>query len=145
MVLKGPSENLVLLVNLGNGILINFFLKLVSAIFIKFLFFHQMIARQKLWKMLFISSKNFSFSRYSNFSISVLPSFSSCRPLLWRRSKINLKVHDAIICLNKNSITNFVWYLEKEKRYDTETLSIDGVSNKEHFYRKIMQKMCSKS
>ena len=113
--------------------------------FIKFLFFHQMIARQKLWKMLFISSKNFSFSRYSNFSISVLPSFSSCRPLLWRRSKINLKVHDAIICLNKNSITNFVWYLEKEKRYDTETLSIDGVSNKEHFYGKIMQKMCSKS
>ena len=51
-------------------------------------------------------------------------------------SKINLKVYDAIDCLNKNSITHFVWYLEKEKRYDTETLSIDGVSNKEHFYRK---------
>ena len=60
-------------------------------------------------------------------------------------SKINLKVHDVINCLNKNSITHFVWYLEKEKRYDIETLSIDGVSDKEHFYRKIMQKMWSKS
>ena len=37
------------------------------------------------------------------------------------------------MCLNKNSTTHFVWYLEKEKRYDIETLSIDGVSNKEHF------------
>ena len=43
------------------------FLKLVSAIFIKFLFFHQMI-----------------FSRYSIFCISVLSSFSTCWPLLWR-------------------------------------------------------------
>ena len=60
-------------------------------------------------------------------------------------SKINFKVYDTINCLNRNSITHFVWYLEKEKRYDIETLSIDGVSDKEHFYRKIMQKMCSKS
>ena len=59
--------------------------------------------------------------------------------------KINLKVHDIINCLNKNSTTHFVWYLEKEKRYDIETLSIDGVSDNEHFYRKIMQKICSKS
>ena len=58
-------------------------LKPVSAIFIKFLFFHQMIALQKLCKMLFISSKKlFSFSRSSNFSIPVLPPFSPCRPLL---------------------------------------------------------------
>ena len=32
-----------------------------------------------------------------------------------RWSKINLKVYDTINCLNKNSITHFVWYLEKEK------------------------------
>ena len=116
-------------------------LKLVSAIFIKFLFFHQMIAPQKLWKMLFISSKKlFPFSRYSIFCISVL-SFSTCRG--W--PKINLEVHDVINCLNNNSITHFVWCPEKENRYDTETLSIDGVSDKEHFYRKIMQKMCSKT
>ena len=48
-------------------------------------------------------------------------------------------------CLNKNLITYFVWYLKKEKRYDIETLSIDRVLNKEHFYGKIMQKMCTKS
>ena len=48
-------------------------LKLVSAVFVKFSFFYQMIALQKLWKMLFISSKKlFSFSRYSNICISVL-------------------------------------------------------------------------
>ena len=63
-------------------------LKLVSTIFIKFLFFHQMRLLQKLWKMLFISSKQlFSFWRYSNFCISVLPSISACRPLLWRLIK----------------------------------------------------------
>ena len=59
------------------------YLKLVSAIFTKFLFFHHMIALHKLWQMLFISSKElFWFSRYSVFCISVLPSFSTCRPLL---------------------------------------------------------------
>ena len=42
-----------------------------------FCFFHQMIALQKLWKMLFISSKKlFSFSRYPNICI-----FSSSFPL----------------------------------------------------------------
>ena len=53
-------------------------------------------------------------------------------------SKINLKVHDAINCLNKNSVTHFVWYLGKEKRYDDETLSIDRVSDKDYFYGKII-------
>ena len=39
-------------------------LKIVSAIFIKFLFFRQMIDLQKLWQMLFMSSKKlFSFSK----------------------------------------------------------------------------------
>ena len=118
-------------------------LKLVSSIFIKFLFFDQMIALKKLWKMLFISSKKvFSFSRYSNFlyfcpSLFFLPVSHCFRG--W--SKINLKVHDVINCLNKSSITHFVWYSEKEK----ETLSIDRVSDRECFYRKIMQKICSKS
>ena len=52
-------------------------LKLVSAIFMKFLFFHQMIAFQNLWKMFFISSKKlFSFSRYSIFCIFSLSTLS---------------------------------------------------------------------
>ena len=121
-------------------------LKLVSAIFIIFLFFHQTVALQKQWKMFFIPSKKlFSFLRYSIFSISVLSSFSTCGHCFRGWSKINLKVCDGINCPNKNSIAHFVWYFGKEKRYDNETLSIDEVSDKEHFYRKIMQKMCSKS
>ena len=59
-------------------------------------------------------------------------------------SKINLKVNDVINCLNKVLIIHFVWYFEKEKRYDIETLSIDRALNKEHFYGKIMQKICTK-
>ena len=42
--------------------------------FIKFLFFHQMIILQKLWKKFFISPKKlFLFLRYSNFCIFYLP------------------------------------------------------------------------
>ena len=48
-------------------------LKLVSA---------QMIALQKLWKNFISSKKLFAFSRYSNFYISVFPSFSASRPFL---------------------------------------------------------------
>ena len=38
-------------------------------------------------------------------------------------------------------MTDFVRYLAKEKRYDIEILSTDGVLNKKHFYGKIIQKM----
>ena len=58
-------------------------LKLVSAILYQIFIFHQAIALQRLCKMFFISSKKlFSFSRYSNFCISIFPSFSPCYPLL---------------------------------------------------------------
>ena len=99
----------------------------------------------KVWDKNDISSKKlFLFSRYSNFCIFVFPSFSPVSHCFRGWSKINLKVYDVINCLNKNLITHFVWYLEKEKRYDTEILSIDRVLNKEHFYGKTMQKMCTK-
>ena len=60
-------------------------------------------------------------------------------------SMINLKVYDVINCLNKNLITHFVWYLEKEKSFDIETLPIDRVLNKEHFCWKSCRKYASKS
>ena len=65
----------------------------------------------------------------------------------WLRawSRINLKVYDVINCLNKNLITNFVWYLEKEKRYDIETLAIDKILNKEHFMEKSCRKWAPKA
>ena len=111
-------------------------LKLVLAIFIKFLFFHQIIALQKLWEMLFISSKKlFSSLRYLNFCISIFPLFFPVSDCFRGWSKINPKVYYLINLLNKKSITHFFWYLEKEKRYDLETWSIDGVSAKEYFYQ----------
>ena len=48
-------------------------------------------------------------------------------------------------CLDKNLITHFVWYLEKEITCDIKTLSIDRELNTEHFHRKILRKMCTKS
>ena len=59
--------------------------------------------------------------------------------------KINLKVYDVINCPNKNLITHFFQYLEKEKRYYIEAMTVDEVLNKEHFHGEIMQKMCTKS
>ena len=106
-----------------------------------------MIVFQKLWKIFFISSKNlFSFSRYSNFCIFAFPYFSPCQSLL--ESLIQYKDSDFVNCLNKNLIIHFVWYLEKEKRYDTEPLATvlnNTVLNKKHFYGKIMEKMYTKS
>ena len=51
-----------------------------------------------------------------------------------------LKVYGVINCLSKNLIA---LYLEKEITCGIETLSIIRVSNKEPFYGKIMQKMCT--
>ena len=89
-----------------------------------------MIALQKLWKMFFISSKKLFQSR--DVSIFAFPSSPLFLPVShWFRawSKINLKAYDIINCLNKNLVTHLVWYLEKEKSYDIETLSIDRVLN----------------
>ena len=80
----------------------------------------------------------FLYSRLPPFFLPVSHCFSGCL-------KINLQVYDIINCLNKNLITHFVWYLEREERYDIEILSIDRVLNKEHFYGKVMQKICRKS
>ena len=83
------------------------------------IFFNQMIALQKLWKMFFIWSKKlFWFSRYSNFCIFVFLSFFHVSHCFRGWFKKNLKVYNVINCLNKNLITHFVWFLEKKKRYD---------------------------
>ena len=75
--------------------------------------------------------------RSRDFLCCHLPIFFSLVSHCFRAwSKINLKVCDVINCLNKNLIIHLVWYLEKEKRYDSETLSIDRVLKKEHLYGK---------
>ena len=115
------------------------FLKLVSAIFYQFFIFHQIIALSKLWKMVLFHLKS-SFRSW-DIQIFVFSSSTLFYPVShcfrgW--SKINLENYDVINCLWKNVITYFVWYHEKEKRCDIETLSIDRVLKKEHFYGKIM-------
>ena len=95
---------------------------------------------------IFYFPKLFLFLRYSIFCISIFPSFFSHVSHCFRGwSKKNLKVYGVINCLIKNFITHFVWYLEKEIKCDIETLSIDRELNKDLFYGKIMQKMCTKS
>ena len=86
--------------------LLSHVLKLVSAIYIRFLFFHQMIPLQKLWKILFLFHEKSSFRSRDN-QVFVFLSFPLFLPVgycfkVW--SKINLKVYDAINCLNNNSI-----------------------------------------
>ena len=104
----------------------SFYFKLVSAIFYQIFIFHQIVALQKLWKMFFISSKKlFSFLRYSNFCIFIFLSFFSLSAIALEVDLRKIfKVYDTINCLNKNLITYFVWYIEKEKRCDIETLPI---------------------
>ena len=109
---------------------------------IKFLSFHQMIALQKLWKMLFISSKSSFCSQ--DIQIFVFPSFPlflSVGHCFRGWLKINPKIYDTINCPHKNSTTDFVWYLTKEKSMTLKLKSIDGVSNKEHF---LWKKLCGK-
>ena len=109
----------------------------MSAIFYQIFISHRMIALQKLWKKIYISSKKlFSFSRYSHFCIFVFPPFPHVSHCFSGWLKINLKVYGVINCLNKNLIAYFLWYLEKGKRYDNESLSIGRVLNKEHFFLK---------
>ena len=121
-------------------------LKLVSAIFLEIFVCQQMIGVKKLRKMfLFHLESSFRSRDIQIFVFPPSPLFLPVSHCLRAWSKINLKVYDVINCLNKNLIIHLVWYLEKENRYDIETLSIDRVLNKEHFDGKIMHKMCTKS
>ena len=125
--------------------LVTWILKFVSTIFYQIFNSHELIHLQKLWKKLFLL-KSFFHSR--DIWILVFPAsplFLPVRHCFRGWSKINLKVYDVISCLNKNLPTHFVWYLEKAKSYEIETLSIDRVLNREHFYGKVVQKMCTKS
>ena len=115
-------------------------LKLVSAISSFFYFFHQMVAFKNCEKCFLFHLRSSFHSRDIQIFVFLSFLFLPVGHCFTGWSKISLKVHDIINCLNKNSITHFVWYLEKEKQCDIETLSIDGVSDKEHFRRKIVQK-----
>ena len=134
--------------NLNN--LLNFYkilLKLVPAIFYQVFYFSSNDSPLKIMKNVFLFDLKISFRSWDIqvLVFSSFPLFLPVRHCFRGWSKKNHKVYDVINCLNKNLIKHFVWHLEKETRYDIETLSIDRVLNKEHFHRKIMQKMCIKS
>ena len=96
--------------------------------------------------MLFVSSKKlFSFSRYSNFCISDVPSLFPLGDCFRGWSKTNIKAYDVIKFLNKKLITRFIWYLEKEKRYDIESLSTDIVLDRGNLYEKPCRKCAPKA
>ena len=101
----------------------------------------------KTIKFFFIISykKLFPLSRYSNYCIFTFPSFflvTHCSRVWFKK---NIRVNDVVNCLNKNLITHFVWYLDKEIRCNIETMSIDRVLDTEYFHGKIMNKICTKS
>ena len=109
--------------------------------FIKFLFFTKWYFFKNYEKCFFISSKKlFLFLRYSIFCIFAFRLFLPVSHCFRSWSKKNVKVYDVNNCLNKNLISYFVSYLEKEIKCDIETLSIDRVLNKEHFYGKSCKK-----
>ena len=118
----------------------------VLLFFIKFLFFTKWWPFKNYEKCFLFHLKSSFHSRDIQFFVFLsFPLFLPVGHCFRGWLKINLKVYDVISCLNKNLITHFVWCLEKEIRCDIETLSIDRVLNKEHFCRKSMQKMCTKS
>ena len=126
-------------------------LKLLSAIVYRIFIYHQMIAfqkkKKKKRKIFFISSKNLFFRcrDIHVFIFSSSPLFFPVSIALVTDLRKILKVYDAINCISKNLLTHFVWYLKKEIGCDIEILAILRVSNKEHFYGKIIQEMCTKS
>ena len=111
----------------------SFPLSLKLAFFIKFLFFTKWSPFINYEKCFSLHLKRFFRSR--DIQIFVFPSSLLFLPVshCFRGcSKMNLKAYDVINCL------------EKEKRCNNETLSIDRVLNTEHFYGKVMLKMCTK-
>ena len=95
------------------GLLATTIFKLVSAIFTKFLFLHQIIAFKNNEKCFLFHLKSSFYSQI--FVFLSFPLFLPVSHCFRGWSKINLKVHDIINCVNKNSITHFVWYLENKK------------------------------
>ena len=113
---------------------------------IKFLFLTKWYPFKNYEKCFLLHQKSsFRTQDIQIFVFSSSPLFFPVSHCLRGWSKKNLKIYDVINCLNKNLITRFVWYLEKEIRCDNETLSIDRELNKKHFYGKIKLKVCLKS
>ena len=97
-----------------------------------FSYFHQTIALEKLWEILFISSKKlFLILKIFRFLYSPLPLFSLVISYSRRWLKINLKVSDVINCLNKNWKTHCLVSSEGKKVWYWNL--VNWVLSEEHF------------
>ena len=85
--------------------------------------------------MLLITSKKvFPVSRYSNFSISIFPSFFPCQPLL-ETIEINLKIYDVVKWLKKHTLFDIL------RRKEGLILKLGQLN----ILRKKYAKMCTKA
>ena len=111
--------------------------------FCQMFIFHQIKAFEKLKNVFCFILKALFFLEIFKYLYLCLLSFFHVSHCLWGWSKKNVWRHKIyyINCLNKNLITHFVWYLEKEMKCDMETLLIDresfivfkGLSFGDHF------------
>ena len=99
-------------------------------------------ALKRIWFLLHLKSSCLSRVIFCFFWV---PSYFTFGHWFRGWEKIKTKVFNVISYLNNNSITYFVWYLVKDKRYDIKTLSVERVSNNTIFSGKIMQNVCTKS
>ena len=126
--------------------LINGAWSLCPPFFIKFLFFTKWLPLKNYQKcFLFHLKSSFHSWDIHIFLFSSSPLFFPVSHCFKGWSKKNLKIHYVISCLNKNLISHFVWYLEKEISCDIETFSIDRELNKEHFKQKSCRKCAPKA
>ena len=120
-----------------------FYLKLVSTIFYQIYIFSPNDSPLKIMENVFYYIKK------ALFILKIFKFLCFCLPLFFSLSAIALEIYPRKILvlwhLNKDFMTHFVWYHEKKIRCDIETLTIDRVLNKEHFYGKIMQKIMPKT
>ena len=120
-------------------------LKFLSTIFYQIFIFHQSIALKNYEKcFLFNLKSSFCSWDIQIFVFSSSPLFFPVSHCFRRWSKKNLKIYDVINSVNKNLITHFVLYLQKEVRYDIETLSIDKELNKEYLWKNHAENMHQK-
>ena len=122
---------------------------LVKACVCYFSFFHQMIPLNNYEKCSLFHVKSFFPFQDNQIFLFLSPTlFFPIGDCFIGWSKRNLQVYEVINCLNKNLIIHFVWYVEKEKRYEHFLLcqlTIDIILNKEHLYGKLMQRISTKN
>ena len=118
-------------------------LKLASAIFLTNFCFPPNDSPSEIMRC-FLFHLQSSFRDIQILAFPSSPLFLSVSHCFRAWSKVHRKVYEVISCLNKK-LTHFVWYLEKKKSYDIETLTTDRILNGNIFMRKSCLKYTPKA